>query len=90
MAGQLVNCKWLDSVRIADPGRALTIPAKCILAADRVLRSVLVEFEGDMDMQPLDDERYRLQLGVGSKDPVVEADTPWQCFIQMAELLESR
>jgi hypothetical protein len=44
MAGSIVSCTNLDSVRIEvlGEGRAVTVPASLVLAADRVLRETLL------------------------------------------------
>lgn len=94
MPGRIVNCTHLDSVRIEilGEGRAVTIPAALILAADRVFRSCLAR-EEELDVVMVEDDETKrqgwqahLDMGAG---PVGEmADTPWSSILALAEELE--
>ena len=94
MPGRVVNCSNLDSVRIEilGEGRAVTIPASLVLAADRVFRSCLVR-EEELDVAMVEDDatgrqgwQARLDMGQG---PVGEmAGTPWAAVLALAEELE--
>ncbi len=50
MSGKIISCTNLDSVRIEvlGEGRAITIPAKLLLAADRVLRNLGMDTSADL------------------------------------------
>ena len=88
MVGKLVNCTHLDSVRIEvlGEGRAVTIPASLLLAADRVFRHSLFT-EDDLAIDKVADEvidgweavtdNYR---GIG--------ETPWEAVLRLSEAIE--
>lgn len=99
MAGQVVNATNLDSIRfeILGEGRAITIPATILLAADCVLRHCLTRDcfllldvpDGrsqqiwEAHLQPQQDrEPDNLVVGTGI--------TPWGAIVALANAIEAR
>lgn len=91
MPGTIVQATNLDSIRVEvvlGEGRAITIPASLLLAADRVLRMALVR-EEDFSLEPIDEQEdgrtvwYAL---LGNVD--AEGSTPWEAVRELAKKLE--
>ena len=89
MSGNLVNVTSLDSVRIevVGEGRAVTIPAALILAADRVLRHCLLnEFSLEIDMvDPEPDGKGWEASTDGTQDACAHGETPWAALLALAD-----
>ena len=92
MPGKIVNCTNLDSVRIEilGEGRAITIPASLILAADRVFRACLVR-EEELDVCMVEDDEtsgWQARLDMGQGPFGKPAATPWGAMVSLAEKME--
>ena len=93
MSGQIVTCTQLDSVRIEvlGEGRALTLPAGLILAADEVLRYERIR-EADLTVTSYrrgDDVECKATLGASEiYSPSGYGPTPWAAILALAERLE--
>lgn len=100
MTGRIVSATQQDTIRIEvlGEGRAINIPAKCILAMDRVLRYCLTgDSSLDLDMVEIDETGWQGWEGtVEHPDPDtdvdtvlhVHGDTPWQTIVALADAIE--
>lgn len=101
MPGRIVNATNLDSVRIEilGEGRAVTIPASLILAADSVLKYVLAS-DGHLNIDMVEDDDTGEQgWEARTEHPDLDTDpmdvlatricsTPWETILKLAEVLE--
>lgn len=101
MAGRLVNVTQFDSIRfdILGAGRAVTIPASVLLAADTVLRYCIADDSGlDLDMVE-DDATGWTGWEARCEHPnletdadtvlVAHGDTPWGAIVALANAIEA-
>lgn len=88
MSGKIVNCTNLDSVRIEvlGEGRALTIPASLLLAADMVLRRTFCQRDGFViDHIGEEGKPDRWIAGIDGTDERGHGESPWQAVFNLAE-----
>jgi hypothetical protein len=91
MAGTVVGCTNLDSVRIEvlGDGRAITIPASLLLAADRVFRNLGMDTNAMLsvyvDQSPDDGPR---QWHAFLHGKVGRSITPWGAIKELADKIE--
>jgi hypothetical protein len=82
MPGVVITAHCEDSLRLtAADGRTVQIPARCVLAIDRLLRLCL-EREESVDVWRVDGE-WEACLG----DTSARGETPWQAVIALDEVL---
>jgi hypothetical protein len=92
MAGKLVSVTNLDSVRIEVLGesRALTAPAKFVLAVDRVLRYCL-EHDDSLSLDTVEDDETGEVLWAASfgNSQGFCGETPWGAVVALADAVEA-
>lgn len=86
MSGKIVQSTNLDSIRIEvlGEGRAVTIPATLLLAADRVMRHCLMSDANRLTIYPADEQQWHGCLGTLA----VNGASPWDCIRLLADKLE--
>jgi len=90
MTGNLIHGTSVDSVRIdvLGAGRALTIPLDCLLCADTIMRSLILETQRLMIAPEIDIENnattWKAMTGTFSG----RGATPWQAIIDLSEKIK--
>jgi hypothetical protein len=91
MAAQMVDCTNLDYVRIDVLGeaRAVTVPAKLILAIHYVLQRCLAG-ESSLEIDLVSDDStgesgWQATLDMGQEAIGVVASTPWGALVNLAD-----